>query len=211
MLSPTGSCRVRGGAKWPWVAATMRLEHNLSDAELIPPALDVDLDALWRRHTSVLRPPSARRRGLSLKIKASKFQADLYSMALSHGRAPEVDGVAGHFNDDPIAPGGSSGSGGGARGATCNGGLFPSQGRRGVKRQREAACGDDSPESGGADGARACFASAVIARGTSISVSRRNAHHSGVRVGEPHHRRGVASWPLSRIVPARSAIAAWRR
>lgn len=83
-------------AKWPWVAATMRLDQNLEDAKSVPPAVGSDLQALWSSYKSVVRGPSRRpsRQGGSTMQLPAQFQADLYNMKFAHEKAEEVRATA---------------------------------------------------------------------------------------------------------------------
>lgn len=91
-------------SRWPWVAASMRLEQNLADAESLPASVGVELEDCWRTHTSIMRKPSSKLPDRPLKRQPTKLQQDVYCMSFVHDRAPEMDSACNFENDDPGDP-----------------------------------------------------------------------------------------------------------
>jgi hypothetical protein len=86
-------------ACWPWVASTLRLEANLSDARELVSATDVDLPALWCGYTSILRVGG--RSGLKpVKMNRQKFVDYLYRMAFAKEPMPQQHGDQDDGDDD---------------------------------------------------------------------------------------------------------------
>lgn len=90
-------------SKWPWIAASMRLQQNLQDAVLVPQAIDIDIEPLWATYTGVLRGPG---NGILRNVRMSPklFLQHLYHMSFAHKQLPEIETEA-HFTDDPGEPG----------------------------------------------------------------------------------------------------------
>lgn len=47
------------GAKWAWVASSMRLRQNISDCRSLPDATSTPLRSVWSASSSVVQPPSS--------------------------------------------------------------------------------------------------------------------------------------------------------
>lgn len=94
------------GARWPWIASSMRLKQNLEDAFSMPAALGVDLDTFWASYTTVLQGPTVR--GGRMKPKKTRprtFRQHMYAMTFMHesaskDKAPAMLAIAGEGKDD---------------------------------------------------------------------------------------------------------------
>lgn len=130
------------GAKWPWVASTLRLKQNLCDAREIPDAVDQSFSHLWRVHTSVLKGPSARARHIRKKVDAKRLQADVYHMKFAHDAVIERPSVGSH--EDKARDLGEVDAR--DEGDGCDSSAVPAKaphGRKGAKRNRSGRGGDD--------------------------------------------------------------------
>lgn len=118
------------GAKWPWIASTMRLQQNLDDVRNIPAATGADLDVAWASYKSVVQGPSARasRSATVRGVKTKKFLADVYTMAFALEGAPEVR------RDTRAAGAGEPGGSDDGKSSDDNDGQPPGGGGRGLKR-----------------------------------------------------------------------------
>lgn len=66
------------GAKWAWVAASMRLQQNISDCRSLPSTTSVSLRSVWSGSTSVVQPPSSCHKVPRLNLQA--LQRRLYRL-----------------------------------------------------------------------------------------------------------------------------------
>lgn len=153
-------------SKWPWVAATMRMQQNLDDLRGIKAA---DLQSLWSSYTSLLRGPSSRRAGRPMQVKPRKFQKNVYCMSFAHGKTIAATCPVPEFNDDPGVPGASAAlSGCGSGGSVIDsgsGGRNPKRGRANAGRLAggSAASGREasSGQGGGANASHQRYSEGV--------------------------------------------------
>lgn len=81
------------GAKWAWIAATMRLDQNLADAKAIPDVVGDSAQDLWPVYKSVLHGPSARDSRRCKKVTWKQLHEDVYKMGFVHGFVNDVKGL----------------------------------------------------------------------------------------------------------------------
>ena len=68
-------------AKWPWVASSMRLQGNLTDLRGLAPALELDVDVLWRSWKSILQVRLGRAGLRNKRVNTKRCLGVVYSMS----------------------------------------------------------------------------------------------------------------------------------
>ena len=137
--------------KFPWLAASTRLEANLRDAEELPSVLNKDLQTEWDRWSSVIK---FRRTERAIRMKRSDVEARVYFLQ----QRPHLADGGSESGDTGDEPHDSGSDGNGKPPPSHGGGDDPDDDSSGgdsrhePKRRRTGGEGDEGGDGGEDDG-----------------------------------------------------------